>query len=127
MSGPVSNEIEARSREGEDNEQSQNACVAGASGLVGSNIVKAALAKGYRVNGTMRDANDEGKRPYLVALPGAAERLTLFSADSAESTSFDAALDGADALLIARFPPSTRPRTGLPLKNWIGQEVMTRL
>ncbi|GIR55624.1 MAG: hypothetical protein CM15mP62_30950 [Rhodospirillaceae bacterium] len=30
-------------------------CVIGASGLVGSYIVKAALSKGYRVNGTMRN------------------------------------------------------------------------
>ena len=28
-------------------------CVIGASGLVGSHIVKAALGKGYHVNGTM--------------------------------------------------------------------------
>lgn len=92
-------------------------CVAGASGLVGSNIVKAALAKGYRVNGTMRDANDESKRPYLMALPGAAERLTLFSADSAESTSFDAALDGADALFITCFPPIYKAKDGTPAKE----------
>ncbi|WP_319569175.1 NAD-dependent epimerase/dehydratase family protein [Cohaesibacter marisflavi] len=92
-------------------------CVAGASGLVGSNIVKAALAKGYRVNGTMRDAEDESKRPYLMALPGAAERLTLFSADTAQSDSFDAALEGADAVFIACFPPIYKGKDGTPAKD----------
>lgn len=38
-------------------------CVAGASGLVGSNIVGAALAKGYAVNGTLRDPADPTKAP----------------------------------------------------------------
>lgn len=92
-------------------------CVAGASGLVGSNIVKAALAKGYRVNGTMRNADDEQKRPFLMALPGAKERLTLFSADAADSSSFDRALDGADAVFIACFPPLYRAQDGTPAKE----------
>ncbi|MFB4204381.1 hypothetical protein KBTX_03757 [wastewater metagenome] len=89
-------------------------CVAGASGLVGSNIVKAALERGYHVNGTMRDAGDDDKRRYLMALPGAGERLTLFSADAGDSTSFDAALEGADAVFIACLPPIYRAQDGTP-------------
>lgn len=52
-------------------------CIVGASGLVGSHIVRAALAAGYHVHGTMRDAHDPAKAPYLMALPGTSERLTL--------------------------------------------------
>ena len=40
-------------------------CVVGASGLVGSHIVKAALSKGYLVNGTMRDTGDIESVKYL--------------------------------------------------------------
>jgi|GEM_PF-4762039 len=42
--------------------------VVGASGLVGSHVVKAALARGYRVNGTLRDHRAPDKAPYLMAL-----------------------------------------------------------
>lgn len=80
-------------------------CVAGASGLVGSHIVKACLEAGYRVHGTLRDAGDPAKAPYLMALPGAAERLRLFSADMEDSASFDAALEGCDAVFIACLTP----------------------
>lgn len=91
-------------------------CIAGASGLVGSQIVKRALAQGYRVNGTLRNANDERKRPYLMALPGAEDRLTLFSADTADSHSFDAAMEYADAVFIACFPPIYKAADGTPAK-----------
>ncbi len=92
-------------------------CVAGASGLVGSQITKVALEKGYRVHGTMRDAGDPDKRPHLMALPGAEERLTLFSADASDSASFDAPLEGADAVFIACFPPIYRGRDGTPARE----------
>lgn len=92
-------------------------CVAGASGLVGSQVVKAALAKGHRVQGTLRDAEDRSKTDYLYALPGAAERLQLFSADTADSRSFDAALKGADAVVIACFPPLYKAADGTPARE----------
>ncbi|SVB18009.1 uncharacterized protein METZ01_LOCUS170863, partial [marine metagenome] len=54
-------------------------CIVGASGLVGSNIVKAALDRGYNVHGVMRNKDAPDKAPYLMALPSANKRLTLFS------------------------------------------------
>lgn len=89
-------------------------CVAGASGLVGSNVVKAALEKGYRVHGTLRDAGDTGKTRYLMALPGAGERLTLFSASAEDDGSFSPAMQGADAAVIACFPPLYKASDGTP-------------
>ena len=74
----------------------KSVCVVGASGLVGSNIVKAALERGYEVRGTLRDKNAPDKAPYLMALPGAAERLTLFSADMAETETFDSQMFGGE-------------------------------
>lgn len=92
-------------------------CVAGASGLVGSQITKVALEKGYHVHGTMRDADDKSKRPHLMALPGAEERLTLFSADTSDGVSFDAPLEGADAVFIACFPPIYHGKDGTPARE----------
>ena len=49
--------------------KSNRLCVVGASGLVGSSIVRCALEKGYVVNGTLRDKNNEEKIKYLKGLP----------------------------------------------------------
>lgn len=92
-------------------------CVVGASGLVGSNILKAALARGYTVHGTMRDKDAADKAPYLMALPGAAERLTLYSADMGDSASFDAALTGADCVFIASLIPTYFGPSGKPARE----------
>jgi nucleoside-diphosphate-sugar epimerase len=92
-------------------------CVAGASGLVGSNIVKAALERGYAVHGTLRDRNAPNKAPYLNALPGAAEKLTLFSAEMAEDGSFDAALTGTDCVFIGCLIPVYAGPSGMPARE----------
>ncbi len=92
-------------------------CVVGASGLVGSNIVKAALARGYQVRGTLRDKDAPKKAPYLKALPGAAERLSLFSADMADESDFDAALSGADGVFIASLIPVYAGPSGKPARE----------
>lgn len=81
-------------------------CVAGASGLVGSNIVRECLARGYTVRGSMRNSSDPAKAPYLLALPGAAERLTLFDDDMADPGSFDGSMQGCDAVFIASLIPT---------------------
>jgi nucleoside-diphosphate-sugar epimerase len=96
------------------NTNAKAVCVAGASGLVGSHIVRACLDAGYRVHGTMRNAEDPAKAPYLRALPGAGERLNLYSADMAETESFDAALEGCDAVFIACLVPIYHGADGTP-------------
>ena len=92
-------------------------CVVGASGLVGSNIVKAGLARGYVVHGTLRDHTDPDKAPFLQALPGAASALSLFSADMAEELSFDAALAGVDCVFIACLIPMYAGPSGKPARE----------
>ncbi len=92
-------------------------CVAGASGLVGSNIVRAALERGYRVHGTLRDSAAPAKAPYLKALPHAAERLQLFSANMDERGSFDAVLAGADGVFIACLIPTYAGPSGKPARE----------
>jgi len=86
-------------------------CVVGASGFAGSHIVRAALEKGYRVTGTLRDKDDPSKAPFLKGLPGG-ERLTLFSADMANTEDFDVPLEGADAVFIACLIPTYKGPTG---------------
>ena len=86
--------------------------VAGTSGLVGSHITREALSRGYRVNGTLRDANIRRKAPYLMALPGAVDRLKLFGGDMSDGAVFDAPLKGADCVYIACLIPIYAGPTG---------------
>ncbi|MFC1681065.1 NAD-dependent epimerase/dehydratase family protein [Pseudomonadota bacterium] len=92
-------------------------CVAGASGLVGSNIVRTCLERGYYVNGTMRDHDAPDKAPFLNSLPGAPTGLRLFSADMSEQGSFDAALEGTDCVFIACLIPTYIGRSGKPARE----------
>lgn len=91
--------------------------VIGASGLVGSNIVKAALERGYTVRGTMRNKDAPTKAPFLMALPGASERLSLFSADMAQEESLEEAVSGTDCVFIASLIPTYAGPTGKPARE----------
>ena len=92
-------------------------CVVGASGLVGSNIIKAALEKGYYVHGVMRNKNARDKSPYLMKLPWASERLTLFSGDMANEEDFDEPLAGSDCVFIACLIPTYAGSSGKPARE----------
>ena len=92
-------------------------CVVGASGLLGSNIVKEALARDYIVRGTVRDLNAPAKASFLNALPNAPENLQLFEADMAEEESFDAALSGVECVFIACLIPVYAGPSGKPARE----------
>ena len=81
-------------------------CVVGASGLVGSNIVRAGLERGYVVHGTMRDRSAPNKAAFLQALPGASAGLQIFSADMAEEESFNSPLAGIVFVFYACINPT---------------------
>ncbi|MEM7428451.1 MAG: NAD-dependent epimerase/dehydratase family protein [Pseudomonadota bacterium] len=89
--------------------------VAGASGLVGANIAKAALARGYEVAGAMRDPS--GPAGELMALPGAAERLELSAADMTVEGAFDAMVKGADGVFITCLIPVYAAPDGTPARE----------
>ena len=91
-------------------------CVAGASGLVGSSIVKEALFRGYNVHGTLRDATAKEKVHYLNLLKGS-NNLKLFSADMQTTSTFDEALKGTDAVFITCLIPTYRGPTGVLAKE----------
>jgi len=92
-------------------------CVVGASGLVGSNIIKAALERDYQVHGVMRNKDAPDKSPYLMNLPGASERLTLFSGDMANEVDFDEPLTRSDCVFIACLIPTYAGPTGKPARE----------
>ena len=74
--------------------------VTGASGFIGSHVVEACLKAGYVVRACVRDPSNEAKVAHLEALAakhgGAVE---LARGDLLEAGSFDAAFDGAAAVV----------------------------
>ncbi|XP_039062925.1 phenylacetaldehyde reductase-like [Hibiscus syriacus] len=85
-------------------------CVTGASGFIGSWLVRFLLDRGYSVNATVRDPNDPEKTQHLLALVGANERLHLFKAELLEEGSFDSPVEGCVGVFHTASPcfiPST--------------------
>jgi dihydroflavonol-4-reductase len=85
-------------------DDNQIVCVTGASGFVGSHIVRELLDQGYRVRGTVRGAADRGKYSYLLDLPGAAERLELAEADLLVDGCFDPVFAGCTTVIHTASP-----------------------
>ena len=96
-------------------------CIAGVTGLVGANLTKKALSKGYFVNGTARDVSDENKLKYLNNFPNS-QNLTLFSANMNNSETFDTALSEVDALFICCLIPIYRSTEGIPANQLTEEE-----
>ncbi len=70
-------------------------CVTGATGFLGSYVVKELLARGFAVRAAVRDPSDRTKARHLLELEGAAAGLTLVAGDLEKQGSFDAAVKGA--------------------------------
>lgn len=79
----------------------QNICVTGAGGYLGSHVVRELLARGYTVRATVRDAGNTEKNGHLLSMSGAAERLTLFSANLNEPGAFEEPLAACAGLVHA--------------------------
>ncbi|KAI5081564.1 hypothetical protein GOP47_0001307 [Adiantum capillus-veneris] len=79
-------------------------CVTGASGHLGTWLVKRLLEKGYRVRATVRDPDDPSKTQILRNLPGAEERLQLVRGQLLEEGGFDDAVYGCDGVFHCASP-----------------------
>ncbi|GLJ54746.1 hypothetical protein SUGI_1176000 [Cryptomeria japonica] len=79
-------------------------CVTGASGYIGSWLVKRLLEKGYTVHATVRDPENEEKVGHLIALPGAKERLKVFKADLNDEMAFDDPIKGCEGVFHLASP-----------------------
>ncbi|XP_010915681.1 NADPH HC-toxin reductase 1 [Elaeis guineensis] len=79
-------------------------CVIGASGYLGSWLVKKLLEKGHAVHATLRNSGDESKTRLLKSLPGADAQLLLFEADLFEPHSFEAAIQGCEFVFLLAAP-----------------------
>jgi nucleoside-diphosphate-sugar epimerase len=69
--------------------------VTGVGGFLASTLTQQLLARGCAVRGTLRDPSNAKKTAHLLALPGAAERLSFHKADLVA--------EGAEAAFAAAF------------------------
>lgn len=95
-------------------------CIAGVTGLVGSNLAKRALNKGYAVNGTARNISEADKVKFLYNFPNS-QNLALFCANMINSKTFDEALDGVSALFICCLIPLYKSPEEIPA-NQLSEE-----
>ena len=91
-------------------------CVVGASGLVGSSIVRLALEKGYFVNGTLRDKSDTNKIKYLNKLKNS-KNLNLFNANMDNEKDFKNPIQNTDVVFITCLIPTYKGKDGTPAKE----------
>ncbi len=77
-------------------------CITGASGFIAAHIVRELLERGYQVRGTVRKSPEN--YPFLLALPGASERLELVRADLLADGSYDQAVEGCDYVMHTASP-----------------------
>ena len=89
--------------------------IAGASGLVGANIARVALTRGYEVVGAMR--KPDGPAKALGELPGAGQRFQLMAADMSVPRAFDPVVEGADGVFITCLIPVYAAPDGTPARE----------
>ena len=96
--------------------------VTGATGYVGSWIVKRLLKKGYTVRITARDKSKTEKYGYLQEIADASPgKLEVFEADLLKPGSFDEAAEGSHAILHVASPFTLRFKD--PVKELIDPAV----
>ncbi|GFP86375.1 dihydroflavonol-4-reductase [Phtheirospermum japonicum] len=96
-------------------------CVTGATGYIGSWLVKSLLQRGYRVHATLR--NPEKASHLFERWHGRDSRLSLFRADLQEDGSFDDAVRGCDGV----FHVAASMELGVPAVQDLDSYIKTEL
>ncbi|XP_078435709.1 NAD(P)-binding Rossmann-fold superfamily protein [Wolffia australiana] len=84
--------------------EQRRVCVTGGSGFIGSTLVSQLLDKGYAVNATVQNLNDELETKHLLDLPGASSALRLFQIDLLDYDSVLAAVRGVAGVIHLASP-----------------------
>ncbi|XP_010113150.2 cinnamoyl-CoA reductase 1, partial [Morus notabilis] len=84
--------------------QGELVCVTGASGCIGSWVVRLLLDRGYSINATVKDLKDESETKHLEALEGAEGRLRLFQIDLLDYDSIATAVRGCAGVFHLASP-----------------------
>ncbi|XP_062172418.1 cinnamoyl-CoA reductase CAD2-like [Alnus glutinosa] len=79
-------------------------CVTGASGCIGSWVVRLLLDRGYTVHATVQDLKNESETKHLEALEGAETRLRLFQIDLLDYGSIVSAVNGCAGVFHVASP-----------------------
>ncbi|XP_051151919.1 putative anthocyanidin reductase isoform X2 [Andrographis paniculata] len=97
-------------------------CVTGATGYIGSWLVKSLLQRGCTVHATLRNPE---KASHFVSLWQGEDRLRLFTADLQEDGSFDDAVRGCHGVFHVAAPmESIRVPASADAENYVKTEVV---
>ncbi|KAF3448684.1 hypothetical protein FNV43_RR09397 [Rhamnella rubrinervis] len=93
--------------------ENHRVCVTGASGYIGSWLVKMLLEKGHTVHATLRNLGDASKVGILKSLPHAHSKLHLFQADIYDPVAFDPAIKGCEFVFHMATPMHHNPQSSV--------------
>ncbi|KAB2095926.1 hypothetical protein ERO13_A01G073300v2 [Gossypium hirsutum] len=100
---------------------SPTCCVTGATGYIGSWLVKLLLERGYKVHATVRNPE---KALHLLQLWNGGDRLRLFKADLLEEGSFDEAVKGCNGVFHVAASMEFDANTNENIESYVRSNII---
>ncbi|KAB2044236.1 hypothetical protein ES319_D01G075000v1 [Gossypium barbadense] len=100
---------------------SPTCCVTGATGYIGSWLVKLLLERGYKVHATVRNPE---KALHLLQLWNGGDRLRLFKADLLEEGSFDEAVKGCNGVFHVAASMEFDANTNETIESYVRSNII---